>query len=54
MRPEAKVQHRGERSAPDVSWLFTSSAMYVALSHWNDEKEKEPYQTPSTPEANRP
>ena len=24
------------------------------LSHWNDEGEKEPYQTPSTPETNRP
>ena len=30
MRPEAKVQRRGDRSAPDFSWLFASSAMYVA------------------------
>ena len=30
MRPEAKVQRRGNRSAPDFSWLFASSAMYVA------------------------
>ena len=30
MRPEAKVQRRGDRSAPDFSRLFASSAMYVA------------------------
>ena len=30
MRPEAKVRRRGDRSAPDFSWLFASSAMYVA------------------------
>ena len=30
MRPEAKVQRRGDRSAPDFSWLFASSAMYLA------------------------
>ena len=30
MRPEAKVQRPGDRSAPDFSWLFASSAMYVA------------------------
>ena len=30
MRPEAKVQRRGDRSAPDFTWLFASSAMYVA------------------------
>ena len=30
MRPEAKVQRRGDRSAPDFSWPFASSAMYVA------------------------
>ena len=30
MRPEAKVQHRGDRSAPEFSWPFASSAMYVA------------------------
>ena len=30
MRPEAKVQRPGNRSAPDFSWLFASSAMYVA------------------------
>ena len=30
MRPEATVQRRGNRSAPDFSWLFASSAMYVA------------------------
>ena len=30
MRPEATVQRRGHRSAPDFSWLFASSAMYVA------------------------
>ena len=30
MRPEATVQRRGNRSAPDFSWLFASSVMYVA------------------------
>ena len=30
MRPEAKVQRRGDRSAPDFSWPFASSAMYLA------------------------
>ena len=30
MRPEAKVQRPGDRSAPDFSWPFASSAMYVA------------------------
>ena len=30
MRPEAKVQRRGDRNAPDFSWLFASSAMYLA------------------------
>ena len=30
MRPEANVQRRGDRSAPDFSWLFASSAMYLA------------------------
>ena len=29
MRPEATVQRRGNRSAPDFSWLFASSVMYV-------------------------
>ena len=27
---EAKVQRRGDRSAPEFSWLFASSTMYVA------------------------
>ena len=30
MRPEPTVQRRGDRSAPDFSWLFASSVMYVA------------------------
>ena len=30
MRPEAKVQRRGDRSAPEFSWPFASSAMYLA------------------------
>ena len=30
MRPEAKVQRPGDRSAPDFSWPFASSTMYVA------------------------
>ena len=30
MRPEPTVQRRGNRSAPDFSWLFASSVMYVA------------------------
>ena len=40
MRPEAKVQRRGDRSAPDFSWLFASSAMYLAsLREMTREKE---------------
>ena len=41
MRPEAKVQRPGDRSAPDFSWLFASSAMYVAsLREMTREKRK--------------